>query len=96
MVKSAAGQLTLFPTYTCAFFMYMGSLEGRSLTGSWDKLVHAFPAAATTGTLFWPVANLITFQLAPSQRVAFLGIAGVAWNAVLSYLNARGEQRLVL
>lgn len=89
VVKSAVGQLTLFPTYTAAFFLYMGSLEGLALPAAAAKLAAAFPAAAATGTLYWPAANLITFQLPPSRRIAFLGIAGIAWNAGLSYLNAR-------
>jgi hypothetical protein len=88
MVKSAVGQCTLFPTYTAAFFLYMGALEGLDLTTSAAKLAAAFPAAAATGTAFWPAANLITFRLDPSKRLAFLGVAGVGWNAVLSYLNS--------
>lgn len=51
MVKSAVGQLTLFPAYTSAFFLYMGSLEGLALTASAAKLAAAFPTAALTGTL---------------------------------------------
>lgn len=37
---------------------------------------------------FWPAANLVTFTLDPSRRVAFLGVAGIAWNSLLSYLNS--------
>jgi hypothetical protein len=72
--------------------MYMGALEGTTVSASWSKLTHAFPTAAATGTLFWPVANMVTFSLDPSQRVAFLGVAGVVWNSVLSYLNSRARQ----
>lgn len=89
MVKSAVGQVTLFPTYISLFFMYMGTLDGLGLQVAAAKLAGAFPAAAATGTLFWPAANLITFTLDPSRRVAFLGVAGIAWNSLLSYLNSR-------
>ena len=88
-LKSAVGQMTLFPSYTAIFFLYAGILEGATLQASADKLVAAFPTACASGTLYWPVVNLITFQLPPSSRLAFLGTAGVAWNGLLSFLAAR-------
>jgi protein Mpv17 len=78
----------LFPTYTCAFFLLMGALEGRDLSASITKLTTAFPQTAATGTLFWPAANLITFSLAPQHRIAFLGLANIAWSSFLSMVNS--------
>ncbi|GBF99436.1 hypothetical protein Rsub_11922 [Raphidocelis subcapitata] len=87
--KSAVGQLTLFPTYTSAFFLAMGALEGLDFSASTAKLAAAFPTAAVTGTLFWPAANLVTFSLAPERRMAFLGLANIAWSSFLSMVNSR-------
>ena len=74
--------------YTSLFFTSMGTLEGIGLRASLERLAAAFPTTAVTGTLFWPAANLVTFQLAPAHRVAFLGVCGIMWNSALSFFNS--------
>ena len=64
----------------------------NGLQASLAKLKTAFVPAAVSGTLYWPVVNLVTFSLPPSRRIAFLGISGIAWNSLLSYLNSSQSQ----
>jgi hypothetical protein len=42
LTKVAAGQVTLFPTYTAAFFTYMGLLEGSSAEQIQQRFSTAF------------------------------------------------------
>ena len=62
------GQVTLFPVYLAAFFVYMGLLEGRSLQHSCERLSASFPATYATGTVFWPLANVLNFRYVPATR----------------------------
>lgn len=87
--KVVVGQVTLFPTYLAAFYMYMGALEGRPPQQWLDKIQASFAPSYITGSCYWPLVNVLTFTtIAPSMRVAWINGAGVAWNAYLSWANS--------
>ena len=40
--------------------------------------------------MFWPAAQVLNFAVVPlSQRVTFISVLAVGWNAVLSYINSK-------
>lgn len=89
LIKTAAGQATLFPLYTSLFFTYMGLLEGLTPAQCVAKVRQAFPPTFVTGSVFWPTANIFNFMLVPPHlRVPYVNVAGLFWNAWLSYENS--------
>jgi protein Mpv17 len=84
--KTVFGQVTIFPVYVSAFYTYMGLLEGRSLSESVRRMGERFIPTMITGAVFWPCVNVVNFMVVPShQRVAYVGLAGLIWNAYLSW-----------
>ena len=54
-----------------------------------EKVRRSFVPTVVTGTAFWPVANVLNFMLVPAElRMAYVNLAGLAWNSFLSYMNA--------
>ncbi len=54
LTKVMAGQVTMFPAYVVAFYLYMATLEGKSLPESVEKLRGRFVQTYAVGTAFWP------------------------------------------
>ncbi|PSC72962.1 peroxisomal membrane [Micractinium conductrix] len=93
LVKTAAGQITLFPLYTASFFMYMGILEGLPPAQAAIKVQRVLPPTLMTGSMFWPAANVLNFMFVPpTYRVLYANVAGLFWNAWLSYENSTKGQ----
>lgn len=89
LVKTAAGQVTVFPVYIASFFGYMGLLEGLSPAQCVSKVQQAMAPTFMTGCLFWPVANTVNFMVVPpTGRVLFANGAGLIWNSWLSFENS--------
>lgn len=89
-LKTAVGQVTLFPVYVAAFFTYMGVLEGKTLPQCVEKVQSSMLPTMVTGTIFWPAANMVNFMYVPStHRVAYVSLMGLVWNAYLSWVNTR-------
>lgn len=89
VTRSAAGQMTLFPLYLCAFFACQAWLEGADAR---VRVLDRVPTAYTVGWLYWFPANMVTFAVVPPQwRVAWVASAGGVWAVFLSYLNAHGR-----
>mmetsp|Transcript_4461 Transcript_4461/g.7440 ORF Transcript_4461/g.7440 Transcript_4461/m.7440 type:complete len:188 (+) Transcript_4461:188-751(+) len=95
--KTALGQVTLFPTYLTAFFMYMSALEGTGFEGGRKKIQDNFVAMYTSGSVFWPVANVTNFMfVAPAARMLYVNACSLLWNAFLSwYNNTTRHQQLI-
>jgi protein Mpv17 len=92
-LKTALGQVTIFPIYVATFFTYMGLLEGLSLDQCKEKVIKAAPPTLITGTAFWPVVNFFNFlYIPPAGRVLYVNAAGLFWNAWLSYENTTKGQ----
>ena len=86
MRKAAVSHAVLFPSYTVAFFMLLGHLEGETVRQSAEAFVDRFPAVFGLGTAIWPAANVVNFMYVPLRfRVLYLNIIGVGWNAFLSH-----------
>ena len=84
--KAVAGQLTLFPVYTAAFFAYNGALAGRPPAETLDLARRSFAATVGLGTIYWPSVNVLNFMYVPvAYRMLYLNAAGLAWNAFLSF-----------
>lgn len=87
--KTAIGQVTMFPAYTAAFYMYTGLLEGRTVIQAVDKTKEKFLPTFVAGSVFWPIVNIFNFTSVPPQhRVLYVGIVGVTWNIFLSWQNS--------
>ncbi|KAG7668968.1 hypothetical protein Ndes2526B_g00683 [Nannochloris sp. 'desiccata'] len=92
-LKTALGQVTIFPIYVATFFTYMGLLEGLSLAQCKEKVMKAAPPTLLTGTAFWPIVNVFNFlYVPPAGRVLYVNAAGLFWNAWLSYENTTKGQ----
>ncbi len=78
------GQVTLFPTYTAAFFTYIGLLEGCSGEQIQQRFQAAFLPTMVAGSGFWPLVNIFNFRFVPStHRVLYVNGCGLVWNAYL-------------
>ena len=84
--KALAGQVTLFPTYTAAFYAYNGALAGKRPDETLALARRSFATTVLGGSVYWPTANLLNFMYIPVQhRMLYLNVAGLAWNAFLSF-----------
>lgn len=82
--KTTLGQITLFPVYLSMFFCYMGLLEGKGLEGGMEKLKASFSKTYASGSIFWPIANIINFRFVPAtNRVLYVNACGLLWNTFL-------------
>ena len=89
--KTALGQVTVFPAYITLFFGYMRCLEGGTPQQAVERVQEKFWPTAVAGTVFWPVANMFNFTCVPAnQRVLYVGVVGLLWNAYLSWKNSQG------
>lgn len=87
-LKTAVGQVTIFPFYVTSFFTYMGLLESLSLSECAEKVKKATPQTFAAGCAFWPIVNVFNFlYVAPAGRVMYVNVAGLFWNIWLSYEN---------
>lgn len=87
--KTLVGQVTLFPVYVVSFFYYMGALEGLNHAERIEKVRRAAPPTLISGTVFWPIANIFNFLYVPAAyRVVYVNVAGLFWNAFLSWENS--------
>ena len=49
-----------------------------------DKVRTVFPTTYVTGTLFWPVVNVLNFRFCPpAYRILYVNLAGLFWNTIL-------------
>ena len=88
--KTALGQVTIFPTYVTLFYAYIALLEGKSARQACGRVQRNFWPTMATGTVFWPIANMLNFTLVPQRhRVLYVGVMGIAWNSFLSWQNSR-------
>jgi len=87
--KSAAGNLTVFPVYLAAFYLYMGLLEGKRGHELLQKY-SAFVPSYTMGWAFWLPVNMLNFAVVPPGfgRVLYINAMGLLWNTYLSYINS--------
>lgn len=60
--KMSLGQLTFFPVYLTAFYMYMGTLEGKTPSQSFKRFLEVIGPTYATGSIFWPIANMFNFR----------------------------------
>eukprot|EP00878_Enallax_costatus_P000422 GHUV01000512.1.p1 GENE.GHUV01000512.1~~GHUV01000512.1.p1 ORF type:complete len:189 (+),score=54.40 GHUV01000512.1:193-759(+) len=89
VTKSLAGQVTLFPTYTTLVLLYASLLEGQGLQHGLDKVKHKIPNLFATGSVYWPVVNVMNFlYVPPAQRILAVNACAIVWNTYLSYVNA--------
>ena len=89
MVKTALGQVSVFPVYVAAFFTYTGLLEGKELPQVVEKMQDKFWPTYVAGSVFWPCANMVNFTLVPAtQRVLYVAGVGLLWNVYLSWQNS--------
>ena len=87
-MKMVSGHVTMMPSYLVLFFYYMGWLEGLTHEQRIEKIRKGFVPAAITHTCFWPFANMINFIFVkPNHRVAYVGVVGVIWSTLLSYVE---------
>jgi len=86
IAKTAAGQVTLFPTYLAGALFSLALLAGAPAADAASQARSGWPRAFAAGCAFWPAANLVNFSLVPAglPRVAFVNAAAVAWNTYLS------------
>ena len=86
--KMISGHVTMMPSYLVLFFYYMGWLDGLTHEQRIEKIQKGFVPAAITHTCFWPFANMINFlYVKPNHRVAYVGVVGVMWSTLLSYVE---------
>ena len=90
LYKTVVTQFTIFPVFVCLMYTYLGLLEGVPLRDIVREKGAAARATLGAGLLFWPPANVLNFGLVPSAyRAYYAACAGVGWNSVVSYLNAK-------
>lgn len=83
-IKSLAGQVTLFPTYTSLVLLYAALLEGQGLSAGVERIQAKLPTLFVAGGVYWPVVNLLNFMYVPTaQRVLAINISALAWNSYL-------------
>lgn len=88
LMKTVAGQTTLFPTWLCCFLMAQGLAKGFSLDESVDRLKQLLPKTVVNGFLFWtPLVYVNFLYINPSSRMLFMNSAAVAWNSYLSLVS---------
>ena len=94
--KSAVGNLTVFPVYLAAFYLYMGLLEGKRGDELKQKFSAFIPSYAI-GWAFWLPVNMLNFKVVPAGfgRVLYINGMGLVWNTYLSYVNSAGASRQV-
>lgn len=93
--KVLLGQVSLFPVYTAAFLAYLRLLEGvppSKLVARLQSERESLTATIARGCVFWPAVNTVNFSIMPAgnARIFAMNVAGLAWNAYLSYATSRG------
>lgn len=90
VAKTAAGQVTLFPTYLAGALFSLAMLAGASAGDAAAQVRSAWPRAFVAGCAFWPASNLVNFWLLPPglPRVAFVNFSAIVWNSYLSLVAA--------
>ena len=84
--KTLLGQVTVFPAYLALFFTYSKVLEGGTLESGFRHTRSAFVPTYKAGWVFWPAVNVFNFMcIAQSQRVLYVNVIGLIWNAFMSY-----------
>lgn len=90
--KVALGHFFLFPSYTALFYGWLSVFEGKGLTEAKQKFEDTWWDIFVAGSAFWPAANMVNFMYCPPMyRVLYLNVAGLYWNAFLSYQNVRAN-----
>jgi protein Mpv17 len=90
--KVALGHFFLFPSYTALFYGLLSVFEGKGLTEAKQKFEDTWWDIFVAGSAFWPAANMVNFMYCPPMyRVLYLNVAGLYWNAFLSYQNVRAN-----
>lgn len=88
VAKTVLDQLLWAPAFSCVFFAFVNSFEGRPdliLPSISAKLL---PMLAANYAL-WPLAHLINFKFVPSkQRILYINCVQILWSAYLSHLSA--------
>jgi hypothetical protein len=91
--KVLTGQATLFPAYTGLFLAYLRLLEGvppGQIAARLRSEREQLAATIARGCVFWPAVNCVNFSVVPAgtPRIFCMNVAGLAWNAYLSYATS--------
>lgn len=89
IIRSLSTQLLLSTPYFILFYSCIGVLEGLT---TYDQIIEhkKQPIIDTVrrGFVFWPIINVFNFRfMAPAHRLHVVTVAGVFWNALVSYAN---------
>ena len=93
VVKTAADQLVFAPFILTAFFGSQELLAGKSVDAAVATVRGALWPSLQLNWCFWPAAQMINFRFVPpAQRVGFVSLCLVGWNAFLSYKFNQGKK----
>lgn len=81
-------QLLWAPIFTCIFFAYLKATQGQ-----WEAIVPEIQQklwpTLKVNWLVWPAAHIFNFRFVPdSQRVLYINLIAVGYNAFLSSMAA--------
>jgi protein Mpv17 len=89
LTKMLLDQLVWAPFFSCVFFAFIGTLEGRP-----DKILSSIQRKLVpmllTNYAVWPIAHIINFKYIPSsQRILYINCCQILWSAYMSNCQAR-------
>lgn len=83
--KVGIDQVIWNPIFGCAFFSYIGMLEGKGIEGCKTKIQNDLKTAVTGSWKVWPIAHAINFRFIPtSQRLLYINSIQIFYNVFLS------------
>lgn len=83
--KVGIDQVLWNPIFGCAFFSYIGMLEGAGIEGCKLKIKNDLMTAVTGSWKVWPIAHAINFRFIPtSQRLLYINSIQIFYNVFLS------------
>lgn len=86
--RSIATQILLSPPYFILFYGWLGVLEGLTYQQILEEKQQPIMDTVQRGLIFWPIVNSINFRfMLPNHRLHYVTVAGVFWNAAVSYAN---------
>lgn len=84
------------PFILLAFFGSQVLLAGQGVQEAAAVVERSLWPALKLNWVFWPAAQLVNFRFVPlQQRVGYVSLCLVFWNAVLSYVHNRNEAKLL-
>eukprot|EP01111_Echinosteliopsis_oligospora_P002279 TRINITY_DN1333_c0_g1_i1.p1 TRINITY_DN1333_c0_g1~~TRINITY_DN1333_c0_g1_i1.p1 ORF type:complete len:185 (-),score=39.67 TRINITY_DN1333_c0_g1_i1:51-605(-) len=92
--KIAADQLLFTPLSLGAFLTLLPVLEGKNTEQVKDRIKSDYKPILLTNWSVWPFVQFVNFKYIPvDQRVLFVTILGIFWNAYLSYMGNRNANK---